>query len=128
MTYTETVSYFVDSGGVERVRPSRQAAEHANRWALTNGLPMPYPDLYATQRMAVPGTWSKRRLEIERAAVARQLARHRIECSQCAAARGDQMRSCETGYGLARARSALTDAWQQAKAGQPSTVQQGGLW
>lgn len=103
-------------------------AAKANRWALTNGLPVPYPDLRDTQRVSVPATWGKRRIELERGAVARQMARHRVACSQCAAARADLTRSCQQGYDLARQHAALTDAWGQAKTGRPSDTQQGGLW
>lgn len=119
---------FVDLAGVTRVRPSRQAAEHANRWALTHGLPVPYPDLGGRQSYAVPATWGKRRIELERGQVARQMTRHGIECSQCARAAGDLSRSCQQGYDLARQHQALTDAWHQARGRQPADSQQSALW
>lgn len=122
------VREFVDYEGVQRVWPGRQAAEYANRWALSHGIPVPYPDLRDCRPAAVPVTWSKRRIELERASEARQLARHRISCSQCASARGDLTRSCDDGYTLARSVQRLTDAWWQAKGAQPAGSAQGGLW
>lgn len=119
---------FVDYEQVTRVRPSRQAAEYANRWALSHGIPVPYPDLRDCRPVAVPATWGKRRIEVERASEARLLARHRISCSQCAAARGDLTLSCDDGYTLARSVQRLTDAWWQAKGVQPTDSGQGGLW
>lgn len=117
-----------DSVGIGTMHTVAPLAEYANRWALTHHLPVPYPDLRDTPQAPVPATWSKRRIELERGAVARQLARHRIECSQCAAARGDLVRSCQRGYDLARQHADLTDAWWQAKGQQPPGIQQRGLW
>lgn len=119
---------FVDYEGVTRVWPGRAAAEYANRWALTHGLPVPYPDLRDTRPAQVPATWSKRRIELERAAEARQLARHRVSCSQCASARGDLTLSCDDGYTLARSHARLTDAWHQAAGRTGPPAGQGGLW
>jgi hypothetical protein len=117
-----------DSAGTGTMHTVTSLAEYANRWALTHHLPVPYPQLRDTRLTPVPATWSKRRIELERGAVARQLTRHRVECSQCAAARGDLVRSCQQGYDLARQHASLTDAWWQAKSGQPPAGPQGGLW
>jgi hypothetical protein len=118
----------IEIDSIALVHTPMPLAEYANRWALTHGETVPYPALRDTQRAPVPATWGKRRLEVERAAVARQLARHRVACSQCAAARGDLTRSCQQGYDLARQHGALTDAWWQAKGRQPASSTQGGLW
>ena len=74
-----------DSVGIGRMHTVTPLAEYANRYALTHGQPVPFPALRDTQRAPIPASWGKRRLEVERAAVARQLARHRMACSQCAA-------------------------------------------
>jgi hypothetical protein len=123
-----TAREFTDYEGITRVWPGRTAAEYANRWALSHGLPVPYPDLRDARPAQVPATWGKRRIEQERAAEARQLARHRISCSQCAAARGDLTRGCDDGYSLARSVARLTDAWWQAKGREPADSPQGALW
>lgn len=119
---------FTDYEGVRRVWPGTAAAHYANRWALSHGLPEPYPDLRDCRPAAVPATWGKRRIEIERASEARQLARHRISCSECARARGDLTLSCDDGYTLARSVQRLTDAWWQVKGTGGVPVTQGGLW
>jgi len=121
-------NYPTDSVGIGRMHTVTPLAEYANRWALTHGQTAPFPALRDAQRPSVPASWGKRRLETERATVARQLARHRIACSQCAASRGDLTRSCQQGYDLARQHQDLTDAWWQVKGETGPPVTQGGLW
>ena len=124
MVYTQPT----DSVGIGRMHTVTPLAEYANRYALTHGQPVPFPALRDTQRAPIPASWGKRRLEVERAAVARQLARHRVACSQCAASRGDLTRCCQQGYDLARQHADLTDAWWQAKGRETAGSPQGQLW
>jgi len=72
-------------------------------------------------------TRAKRRIERIRVQARAAAVRHAIECSQCAAARGDVTRYCPQGYDLAREIHRLTGAWTAAKSGQLVGAKQGAL-